>query len=420
MVRQSATLAIDARIRALRAGGRQVLHLGFGEAGLPVLPEVADVLAAAARRSGSNSYGKVAGSESARAAAAGYFTRRGLPTDPDQIIYAPGSKALLFALLAAIPGDVVLPRPSWVSYAAQASLAGKAVISVPIAAEAGGVPDPSALDSALSAAAAAGRTPGALVLTTPDNPTGTIAGAALMRAVVEVAERHGLWIVSDEIYRDLAYEPRSVTSPSGLLPSRTVVTTGLSKAMALGGWRIGLARLPVGASALREELIGIGSEVWSSLAVPMQQVAEHVLAEPPTITTHVAASRRLHASVARAVYDSFLAAGASCRPPRGAFYLYPDLESFRSGLPHQVTQDASMFTDYLLDHYGIGVLTGAAFGDDPSALRFRVATSLLYGETDEERWAALESEDPLAIPWIADSLSRLRSALAELRQEAGS
>lgn len=420
MVRQSATLAIDAKIRELRAGGRQVLHLGFGEAGLPVLPEVAEVLASAAGRPGSNSYGRVAGSLPARSAAAGYFTRRGLPTDPDQIVYAPGSKALLFALLAAIPGDVVLPRPSWVSYAAQASLAGKAVISVPIAESAGGVPDPSALESALVAAAAAGRTPGALVLTTPDNPTGTIAGASLMRAVVAVAERHGLWIVSDEIYRDLAYEPRSVTSPSALLPSRTVVTTGLSKAMALGGWRIGLARLPVEAASLCEEVIGIGSEVWSSLAVPMQEVAEHVLAEPPTITTHVAASRRLHATVARAVYDSFLAAGATCRAPQGAFYLYPDLESFRSGLPHQVTQDASMFTEYLLDHYGIGVLTGAAFGDSPSALRFRVATSLLYGETDEQRWAALEAEDPLSVPWIADSLARLRAGLAELRKEAGS
>jgi aspartate aminotransferase len=419
LVRQSATLAIDARIRELRAAGREVLHLGFGEAGLPVLPEIAGVLAEAATRSGSNSYGKVAGAESAREAAAGYFTRRGLPTDLDQIVYAPGSKALLFALLAAIPGEVVLPRPSWVSYAAQAELAGKPVIDVPIAAEAGGVPDPAALEAALRAARSAGRTPGALVLTTPDNPTGTIASAALMRAVVDVAERHGLWIVSDEIYRDLAYEPRSVTSPATLLPSRTVVTTGLSKAMALGGWRIGLARLPEGASALRDDVIGIGSEVWSSLAVPMQWVAEHVLAEPPTITTHVAASRRLHATVARAVYDCFAAAGAECRAPQGAFYLYPDLESFRSGLPYQVTQDATMFAGYLLDRYGVGVLSGAAFGDDPGALRFRVATSLLYGESEDDRWAALEAEDPLAVPWIADSLGRLRVALAELRKEAG-
>lgn len=420
MVRQSATLAIDARIRALRAAGRSVLHLGFGEAGLPVLPEVAGVLAEAAGRPGSNTYGNVAGSEAARAAAAGYFTRRGLPTDPDQIIYAPGSKALLFALLAAIPGEVVLPRPSWVSYAAQAELAGKPVIDVPIAAEAGGVPDPDALSAMLSAARSSGRTPGTLVLTTPDNPTGTIAPADLMRAVVELADEHGLWIVSDEIYRDLAFEPRSVTSPATLLPDRTVVTTGLSKAMALGGWRIGLTRLPPGAAGLREDLIGIGSEVWSSLAVPMQQVAEHVLAEPPTITTHVAASRRLHAAVARAVHEIFVAAGAQSRAPRGAFYLYPDLESFRSGLPYQVTQDVTMFTEYLLDHYGIGVLAGSAFGDDPGALRFRVATSLLYGETEEERWAALESEDPVAVPWIADSLGLLRVALAELRKEAGS
>jgi aspartate/methionine/tyrosine aminotransferase len=142
----SPTLATNERVQARIAAGAPVLHLAFGEAGLPVLPSVAERLGAAA---GANGYGPVAGSPAVREAVAGYFERRGLPTSADRVLVAPGSKALLYALLTVLPGDVVLPRPSWVSYAAQAALAGKRVIDVPIAEEAGGVPDPDALRAAL-------------------------------------------------------------------------------------------------------------------------------------------------------------------------------------------------------------------------------------------------------------------------------
>ncbi|HEX4213277.1 MAG TPA: aminotransferase class I/II-fold pyridoxal phosphate-dependent enzyme, partial [Candidatus Dormibacteraeota bacterium] len=125
----SPTLAANERIRARRAAGQPVVHLAFGEAGVPVLPALAEVLIGAAAR---NEYPPVAGTEAARSAAAGYWERRRLPTDPDLVLLAPGSKALLFGVLFLLPGDVVLPRPSWVSYAAQAQLAGRSVIGVPI------------------------------------------------------------------------------------------------------------------------------------------------------------------------------------------------------------------------------------------------------------------------------------------------
>lgn len=413
MVVHSATLAIDQAIRARKAAGEQILHLGFGEAGLPVLPTVANVLA---QNTGHNAYGTVVGAPSARRAAAGYFDRRGLPTDPDQLVYAPGSKALLYAVIASLPGDVVLPRPSWVSYAAQAALAHKHVIDVPIAAEAGGVPDPAALDARLTEARANGRQPGVLVLTLPDNPTGTLAPADLVREVCAVAAEHDLVILSDEIYRDLAYDPSQVLSPALVVPERTVVTTGLSKSMALGGWRIGVARLPESprTAGLRDAIVGVASEVWSSLAGPMQDVAAYVFAEPSDVTEHVAASRQLHRAVATAVYDEFVAAGATCRPPTGAFYLYPDLERQRDWFATQGAKTGADAAAFLLDRYGVGVLAGEAFGDEPDALRFRVATSLLYGETADQRWEALRSADPLRLPWIAASLGQLREVLAKV------
>jgi aspartate aminotransferase len=408
-VRQSATLAINERIAELRASGRPVLHLAFGEAGLPVPPLLRDVLADAVRHNG---YGPVTGIPSAREAVAGYFGRRALPTDPDRVLLAPGSKALLYALLTVLPGDVVLPVPSWVSYAAQAALAGKRVIGVPIPARAGGVPDPDRLPAALAAARAGGARPGVLVLTLPDNPTGTVPPPDVVAEICRIADREGLVIVSDEIYRDLAQRPDEVRSPAELLPERTVVTGGLSKNLALGGYRIGAARLPDGplGERLLPDLVGVASEVWSCLAGPMQHVAAVAFAEPPALVERIAASRRLHGAITRRVHEIVVGAGATCRPPEGGFYLYPDFGPRLAGSGLGGRELAGL----LLDRFGVGVLAGVEFGDDEGALTFRIATSLLYGADDEQRLASLASPEPVSLPWIDESLGQLATAFDQL------
>jgi aspartate aminotransferase len=223
--------------------------------------------------------------------------------------------------------------------------------------------------------------------------------------------------VCDEIYRDLAYEPEALRSPASILPEHVFVTSGLSKSMALGGWRIGFCRLPrgaLGADATRA-LTGLASEVWSSLAAPMQHAATYVLDEPADVREHVAASRRLHRLVATAAHARVVGEGAICRPPTGAFYLYPDLEPLRPALAAQGASTGAQLAALLLERHDVAVLEGAAFGDDPAALRFRMATSLLYGSTAEQRWEALGADDPLALPWIAGALERLGEALRALR-----
>jgi aspartate aminotransferase len=413
MTMHSATLAINEAIQKRRAAGEDVLHLGFGEAGLPVLDSIGDVLRGAVGRNG---YGAVVGSDEAREAAADWFSRRGLATGSDQIIFAPGSKALLFAAIAALPGDLILARPSWVSYAAQAAILGKPVLEVPISAEAGGVPDPALLEAAIVEARAAGGNPGILLLTVPDNPTGTVASEAAVREVCRIAEKYELAVISDEIYAQTVHSGRTAPSATAYLESRTIVTTGLSKSLALGGWRIGFARVPGNGwgHQVLQDMVGIASEVWSSLAAPMQAVAAYVLSEPDAVSEHIRLSTRLHAAVANAVYEEFLAVGAQCRRPEAGFYIYPDFEPIRAALARKGIRTGEELASVLLDQYAVGVLPGAAFGDDPSALRARVATSLLYGTSEQQRWEALRAEDPLQLPWIAASLAQLRSALGEL------
>ncbi|RCV51112.1 pyridoxal phosphate-dependent aminotransferase [Marinitenerispora sediminis] len=415
----SATLAVNEALSERRRQGLPVLPMGFGEAGLPVHPAMRNALAAGGDR---NAYGPVAGSPELRAAAAGYWERRGLPTEPDLVVAGPGSKPLLYGLLLSIGGDVAVPAPSWVSYAAQAHLAGHRPLPVPTLPGQGGVPDPDRLRSAVVEARSAGRDVRAVIVTTPDNPTGTVAARDTVERLALAARDLDLVVVSDEIYRDLVHDAATtVHSAAEFAPERTVVTTGLSKNLALGGWRIGVARLPDSAPGhrLRAELLGVASEIWSSPAAPVQQAAAHAFTEPAEITGHVRRSARLHGIVVREVAARFAAAGALVAAPRAAFYLYPDFEGARERLAadHGVATGPEL-ARLLLDRYGVGTLAAAEFGEGPHALRLRVATSLLYGDTEAQRHGSLAAEDPLALPWIRAHLDRLDEVLAEVTQPA--
>ncbi|MEU5869936.1 pyridoxal phosphate-dependent aminotransferase [Glycomyces sp. NPDC047369] len=410
----SATLAANEAIAARRAAGQEVLALGFGEAGIPVHPLLRQRLAQAA---GQIAYGPVAGTDATREAAAGYWTRRAIPTAKEQVLLGPGSKPLLFALLHAAGGDVVLPKPAWVSYGAQAEMLGREPIRVPVPAGEGGVPDADALDAAVRAARAAGRDPRIVVVTLPDNPTGRLASEQSVKALCEAARELDLVIAADEIYRDLVFEDGTFPSPSAWAPERTVTTTSLSKNFALGGWRIGAARFPDSplGERLRESVRGTASELWSSTPMPMQHAAAYAWSDPQELVERVALARRLHGSVANAVAEVFAGAGCEVLPPQGGFYVWPDFEPLRAPLAADwgIATSADL-AEVLLERFGVVVLPGSAFGDDPERLTVRVAVPGLYGENDSERLAALVSDEPASMPWIGDALDGLAQKLRAL------
>lgn len=409
----SETLAMNELVRDRLRAGEQIVHLAFGEAGLPAHPALVERVR---ERAPSNSYGPVAGARSLREAVAGHLERRRIESSPELVAVSPGSKAALFALVSSLSGDVVIPRPSWVSYAAQATLAGRRVLRVQIG-SAGGLPDAAELERALDRAGGDGLEPGILILTVPDNPTGTVASADDVRRVLEIAVERGLAVISDEIYRDLAYDQDRLVTPGMCMPEEVIVTGGLSKALALGGWRIGFARLPDSprgreACARMHEL---ASEVWSCISSPLEEAATYAFSDPPELEQYVARARRLHQQVSEHVYALFLRHGARCRSPQAAFYLYPDLEALRTSSALGLRDaDSAQLARLMLEELGIAVLPGAAFGDTPSALRFRVATSLLYGSSDDQRWQAIESATPTELPWIAGKLDQIDAGLAGL------
>lgn len=409
----SPTLAINEAVRRRQAQGERVVHLGFGEAGLPVHPLLREALE---RASGANAYGAVAGSAGLRSSVAGYYTRRGLETGPEQVLVGPGSKALLFALLTTLDGDLVLPRPAWVSYEPQARLARKQVLRLDIPAAAGGVPDPALLGESVSLARKRGLDPRILMLTHPDNPTGTFASAEVLESVLEIARGCGLQVVSDEIYAELAHAPGEFLSAASVDPDNVVVTGGLSKSHALGGWRVGVVRVPANDAGhrLAEGVKSVASEVWSCLAVPIDAAAGVAYDEPAELVEFIGAARTLHRTVSRAAFEVVAGAGLACRPPTAAFYLYPDFAPLSEPLAGRGITTSVGLAEHLLDEFAIAVLPGSAFGDE-TALRVRLATSLLYGETEHERWESLSAGSEAAgLPRVRLPLQTLGDVLATI------
>ena len=395
--------------------GQAVLPLAFGEAGLLVHPALRAALAESAA---CNSYGPVAGHPALRAAAAGYWQRRGLRTSAGSVIAGPGSKALLFALMLAIGGDVAVPCPSWVIYAAHAYLLGIRAHPVAVPAGEGGICDPAGLEDAIDAASAAGRPITSTIVTLPDNPTGRVAAPDTVRALCEVAEARGLIIICDQIYGDLIHDPTTpVLSPAEVAPQRTVVTTGLSKNLALGGWRIGVARMPDGplSNQLRKALLGAASEIWSAPAAPLQHAAAVAFREPPEITARISRSRTLHGTVATAIANVCTDAGLLVPPPQAAFYLYPDFGPWRAYLQSRYGVSTSAgLARLLLQRHGAVTLPGTMFGDRPGNLTLRLATSRIYGNSAGQQEAALAAPDPLSHAPVAEALARLTEILADL------
>jgi aspartate aminotransferase len=414
----SPTLAINQEIARRRAAGLDTLPLGFGEASIPVHPELTRRLGEYARLGG---YGPVAGIPELLDAAAGYWARRGVPTQAEQVVSGPGSKPLLYAIFQALGGPVALPRPSWVSYAAQNSLLGQEAVLIDVLPGQGGAPDPVALEAEAVRRRDAGSPLCSVLVTVPDNPTGTVASPEVVRELCAVASRHDLLIVSDEIYLDLVHDPLTpILTPSAEAPERTITTTGLSKSLALGGWRIGVARFPATdrGVALRQAVTTAASEIWSAPAQPVQAVAAWAFGEPDELAEHLSQSRRLHGGVARATARVFRAAGATVHQPVAAFYLYPDFSEASARLARVGIRTSADLAAQLLDDHGVATLPGSAFGDSPHQLTLRIATPMLYGPDESRRWQALAATNPAGLPWVADSMEQLERALKSLGADA--
>jgi aspartate aminotransferase len=205
----------------------------------------------------------------------------------------------------------------------------------------------------------------------------------------------------------------AVSSLAALPPSPTLATNERVQArIAAGAPVLHLAFGEAGLPVLPSVAVRLGAAAGANGYGPV--AGSPAVREPDEVREHVARSRRLHRLVATAAHEQVTAAGALCRPPSGAFYLYPDLEPLRPALARRGVSTGAQLAALLLEQHDLAVLEGEAFGDDSGALRFRMATSLLYGADEAQRWEALRADDPVSLPWVAGALERLGATLRAL------
>jgi aspartate aminotransferase len=390
----SSTLAANELINQMRTDGIDIAHMAFGQAPFPAPQRLVNALR---DHAGEKGYMPIAGLPELRQAVADHHA---LHTNVDMssydVVIGPGSKVMLFALQMAIPGDLLMPIPTWpiptwVSYEPQAKLLGQRVIPVPTnVSDAGYTIDAAAIDRALTEARSAGLNPTKLLINFPNNPTGLSIEDDTMSALVDICRKRDLVLISDEIYGRLSYD-HSYRSAASAYPEGAVVTTGISKHLSLGGWRLGICLVPKAIDGLFEHICHIASETWSCVAAPIQVAAIHAYVGHSDIEQFIRDTTDIHALVNGYVATSLRSMGADCPTPQGAFYTWPDFGNVLSGSYHSSDQLART----LLEKYKVATLCGRVFGERPEVLKLRLSACDYDGEKALAIWNASNGSDDM-------------------------
>jgi aspartate aminotransferase len=366
----SPTLAMQARAKAMRAQGINVISFGAGEPDFDTPRRIKDA-AIRALESGQTKYTEVGGIPELRAAICHKLKRDlGLGYTPEEVTVSCGAKHTLFNIVMALvnPGDeVVIPSPFWVSYPEQVRLLGGVPVPVETLESTGFDLDPAAVRRAVTAKTRI------LVLNSPGNPTGAVFSAAALRQVGQLAVERGFWIVSDECYEALTYEERhvSIASLSPAIKARTLVVNTCSKAYAMTGWRLGYA---AGPTAIIKAMTDIQSQVTSNPTSIAQWAAVEALAGPQDEVAKMAGEfdrrRRVIVEALNAI------PGISCVMPKGAFYVFPNVPGlFGKRWKGGTLKGSADVCAFLLDEALIATVAGVDFGSD-AHIRLSYATGL--------------------------------------------
>jgi aspartate/methionine/tyrosine aminotransferase len=365
----SATLAVDAKAKALQAAGEPVIGFGAGEPDFSTPDHIVEAAAAACRDPRNHRYTPAGGLPELRAAIAEKTKRdSGFVVGPEQVVVTNGGKHAVYNAITALvdPGDeVVIVAPYWTTYPEPVALAGGVPVIVPAGIDAGFRATVEQLEAVRTS-----RTK-VLVFVSPSNPTGAVYPAAEVEAIGRWAAEHGLWVVSDEIYEHLVYDDVEFTSMPAVVPEiadRCLVLNGVAKTYAMTGWRVGWVVAPLDVA---KALTNLQSHQTSNVANVSQRAA---LAAVAGDLGAVAAMREAFDRRRRRMHGLLAAMpGVRCLLPEGAFYAFPSFEGVLGRtLRGRLVESTLQLADLVLDEVKVAFVPGEAFGA-PGYARFSFA-----------------------------------------------
>jgi len=389
-IAESATLAVDAKAKALKAAGRPVIGFGAGEPDFPTPGYVVEAAVSACAQPANHRYTPAAGLPELRAAVATKTLRdSGYEVPPEQVLITNGGKQAVYQAFATLvdPGDeVLLPAPYWTTYPEAIRLAGGVPVEVFAGEDQGYLVTVEQLEAA--------RTPRTKVLLfcSPSNPTGSVYPVDQVRAIGEWALEHGIWVITDEIYEHLTYDGVTAVSMPVAVPALAdtcVVLNGVAKTYAMTGWRVGWM---IGPKDVIKAATNLQSHLSSNVANVSQRAAIAAVAgDLAAVEEMKVAFDRRRQTIVKMLNEI---PGVECPTPQGAFYVYPSVKGLLGkALRGRTPTTSAELATLILEEVEVAVVPGEAFG--PSGY---LRLSYALGDDD-----------------LVEGVSRLQTLLREAR-----
>jgi aspartate/methionine/tyrosine aminotransferase len=412
-VKESATLAINLKALQMRREGREVFHFGFGQSPFPVPDSIQEALR---RNADKKDYLPTRGlPELCEAVARFYRQEFGYNFSGKDVCIGPGSKELIFQTIYLMEGPLLVPAPSWVSYGPQAALRGKEIVPIPTQRDNGYRLQAEELDRACHRL---GQCQKLLILNNPNNPTGAFYRRNEIEELAEICRAYQVLVISDEIYAMINHTAREHSSMAHFYPEGTIVTGGLSKSFAAGGYRLGVMLVPEDLSLVLEALQSVISETFSAVSAPIQYAALEAYGNFEAVRPFILKTCEIHRYACEYLYRRFVKMGLNCPPPEGAFYLFPDFQNQRAALRKQGVLTGRRSCDMLLEKAHVAVLPGSDFYLAATELGVRVAGVDYDGKAALEAWPGFQQmTDDLAVamfPRLIGGCDRLEDFLGQL------
>ena len=370
-ITESATLAVDARAKALKAAGEPVIGFGAGEPDFPTPPHIVAAAIAACSDVANHRYTPAAGLPALKEAVAAKTLRdSGVEVSPGQVLITNGGKHAVYNTMEALlnPGDeVLLPAPYWTTYPESIALAGATSVVLPTDVSSGFKVSVEQLEAA--------RTPStkALVFVSPSNPTGAVYTPEETRAIGEWALEHGIWVITDEIYEHLTFGDNEFVSILKLVPGLAdtcVILNGVAKTYAMTGWRVGWM---IGPSDLIKAATNLQSHSTSNVANVSQMAALAAVSGSLDCVDEMLVAFTRRADLIHGLLNDI--PGVTAMKPQGAFYAFPSFEGVL-GLDIGGVRPATTLElcEVILDQAKVALVPGEAF-DAPGYARISFAVS---------------------------------------------
>ena len=362
-LKPSSTLLINETSRKLEEQGKKIFKFGFGQSPFKV-PE--DVVRELKNNAHQNKYLPMQGLSELRNAVAKYTSKKkNYNYKSENVIIGPGSKELMFLLHIIFDGEIILPAPSWVSYAPQAILGRNKAQILQTKRENNWFPTASEIEEIVLKDKNKNYL---LFLNSPNNPSGQI--CENLEEIASIAEKYNLIILSDEIYSELSFM-NNYQSISNFCPKKTIISTGLSKWCGAGGWRLGYFLVPDSLTEIKNMINVLASETFSAVSAPIQYAA--IKAYEQDHSNYINKSKNILGAIGNYVYENLRSNKVLINKPQGGFYLMPEFlnKKFNS---------SSEMCDSILNDTGVALLPGSDFGFEQTKMLARLSFTDFDGQ----------------------------------------